>query len=49
MNVRIRFTKDADIWGIIFKKGEVRECPRWVADYIIKYWNCADIIEEKEE
>jgi hypothetical protein len=47
--VKIKFTKDIDIWGIIFKKGEVREFPIWLADYIIKYWNCAEIINEKEE
>ena len=47
--VKIRFTKDVDIWGIVFKKGKVIEFPMWVADYIIKYWNCAEIIEKEDE
>jgi hypothetical protein len=46
--VKIRFTKDADIWGIVFKKGEVREFPKWVANYIIQYWGCAEEIKEDE-
>jgi hypothetical protein len=44
----IRFTKDTDIWGIVFKRGKMWRFPKWVADCVIPCWDYVKVIKEEK-